>query len=234
MLDFRLDDLLPLEPRRDFELPREPLPLDLLPPPVWPRLDLLPEDFLPEDLLPLDFLPPPDFLLLEPRLFEPLDFLDPEDFELDLLLLPPDFLLPDDFPPPVRDEDLLPLDFPRPDDLPPPPDFEPPDLPLALGDDLLPPRDPPAPPPEPLPTAFAAMAPITPPTTAPTGPATLPTTAPAAAPAVCFDIGGIARFSEDCAFSEEDEDDPEFCSSAIMFWRVGCCCCFSYIVSRFA
>src|SRR6266480_1079548 len=46
--------------------------------------------------------------------------------------------------------------------------------------------------------AFPATAPTTPPTTAPIGPAMLPTAAPATAPAVCFGIGGILIFSDDC------------------------------------
>jgi len=46
--------------------------------------------------------------------------------------------------------------------------------------------------------AFPARAPATPPTIAPIGPAILPTAAPATAPAVCFGIGGISMFSEDC------------------------------------
>jgi hypothetical protein len=49
--------------------------------------------------------------------------------------------------------------------------------------------------------AFPATAPTTPPTTAPIGPAILPTAAPATAPAVCFGIGGISMFSDDCEFS---------------------------------
>jgi hypothetical protein len=49
--------------------------------------------------------------------------------------------------------------------------------------------------------AFPATAPTTPPTTAPIGPAMLPTAAPATAPAVCFGIGGILMFSDDCEFS---------------------------------
>ena len=54
--------------------------------------------------------------------------------------------------------------------------------------------------PRPL-AAFPAMAPATPPTIAPIGPAILPTAAPATAPAVCFGIGGISMFSEDCEVS---------------------------------
>jgi len=46
--------------------------------------------------------------------------------------------------------------------------------------------------------AFPASAPATPPTIAPIGPAILPTAAPATAPAVCFGIGGMSMFSEDC------------------------------------
>jgi hypothetical protein len=46
--------------------------------------------------------------------------------------------------------------------------------------------------------AFPAIAPATPPTIAPIGPAILPTAAPATAPAVCFGIGGMSMFSEDC------------------------------------
>jgi hypothetical protein len=49
--------------------------------------------------------------------------------------------------------------------------------------------------------AFPATAPTTPPTTAPIGPAMLPTAAPATAPAVCFGIGGISMFSDDCEVS---------------------------------
>jgi hypothetical protein len=49
--------------------------------------------------------------------------------------------------------------------------------------------------------AFPAIAPTTPPTTAPIGPAMLPAAAPATAPAVCFGIGGIWMFSDDCEFS---------------------------------
>jgi hypothetical protein len=49
--------------------------------------------------------------------------------------------------------------------------------------------------------AFPATAPITPPTTAPIGPAILPAAAPATAPTVCFEIGGISMFSDDCEFS---------------------------------
>jgi hypothetical protein len=49
--------------------------------------------------------------------------------------------------------------------------------------------------------AFPATAPTTPPTTAPIGPARLPTAAPATAPAVCFGIGGISMFSDDCELS---------------------------------
>jgi hypothetical protein len=49
--------------------------------------------------------------------------------------------------------------------------------------------------------AFPATAPTTPPTTAPIGPAILPTAAPATAPAVCFGIGGISIFSDDCESS---------------------------------
>jgi hypothetical protein len=49
--------------------------------------------------------------------------------------------------------------------------------------------------------AFPAIAPTTPPTTAPIGPAILPAAAPATAPAVCFGIGGIWMFLDDCEFS---------------------------------
>jgi hypothetical protein len=49
--------------------------------------------------------------------------------------------------------------------------------------------------------AFPAIAPTTPPTTAPIGPAMLPAAAPATAPAVCFGIGGIWMFLDDCEFS---------------------------------
>jgi hypothetical protein len=49
--------------------------------------------------------------------------------------------------------------------------------------------------------AFPATAPTTPPTTAPIGPAILPAAAPATAPAVCFGIGGIWMFLDDCEFS---------------------------------
>jgi len=49
-----------------------------------------------------------------------------------------------------------------------------------------------------FPAAFPATAPTIPPTTAPIGPAMLPTAAPATAPAVCFGIGGISMFSDDC------------------------------------
>ena len=48
--------------------------------------------------------------------------------------------------------------------------------------------------------AFPATAPTTPPTTAPMGPAILPAAAPATAPAVCFGIGGIWMFLDDCSF----------------------------------
>jgi hypothetical protein len=48
--------------------------------------------------------------------------------------------------------------------------------------------------------AFPATAPTTPPTTAPIGPAILPAAAPATAPAVCFGIGGIWMFLDDCEF----------------------------------
>jgi hypothetical protein len=48
--------------------------------------------------------------------------------------------------------------------------------------------------------AFPATAPTTPPTTAPIGPAILPAAAPAIAPAVCFGIGGISMFLDDCEF----------------------------------
>jgi hypothetical protein len=49
--------------------------------------------------------------------------------------------------------------------------------------------------------AFPATAPTTPPTTAPIGPAILPAAAPATAPPVCFGIGGIWMFLDDCEFS---------------------------------
>jgi hypothetical protein len=49
--------------------------------------------------------------------------------------------------------------------------------------------------------AFPATAPTTPPTTAPIGPAILPAAAPATAPTVCFGIGGISMFLDDCEFS---------------------------------
>jgi hypothetical protein len=49
--------------------------------------------------------------------------------------------------------------------------------------------------------AFPATVPTTPPTTAPIGPAILPAAAPATAPAVCFGIGGIWMFLDDCEFS---------------------------------
>ena len=49
--------------------------------------------------------------------------------------------------------------------------------------------------------AFPATAPTTPPTTAPIGPAILPAAAPATAPTVCFGIGGIWMFLDDCEFS---------------------------------
>jgi hypothetical protein len=52
-----------------------------------------------------------------------------------------------------------------------------------------------------LSAAFPAIAPTTPPTTAPIGPAILPAAAPATAPAVCFGIGGIWMFLDDCEFS---------------------------------
>jgi hypothetical protein len=53
----------------------------------------------------------------------------------------------------------------------------------------------------PVAAARPAIAPIAPPTTAPIGPATLPTSAPAAKPAVCFEMGGISMFSDDCDVS---------------------------------
>jgi hypothetical protein len=53
----------------------------------------------------------------------------------------------------------------------------------------------------PVAAARPANAPIAPPTTAPTGPATLPTSAPAASPAVCFEMGGISMFLDDCDVS---------------------------------
>ena len=53
----------------------------------------------------------------------------------------------------------------------------------------------------PFSAALPTTAPTTPPTTAPIGPATLPAAAPATAPAVCFRIGGIWMFLDDCEFS---------------------------------
>jgi hypothetical protein len=53
----------------------------------------------------------------------------------------------------------------------------------------------------PFSAALPITAPTTPPTTAPIGPATLPAAAPATAPAVCFRIGGIWIFLDDCEFS---------------------------------
>lgn len=53
----------------------------------------------------------------------------------------------------------------------------------------------------PFSAAFPTTAPTTPPTTAPIGPAMLPAAAPATAPAVCFRIGGIWIFSDDCESS---------------------------------
>lgn len=53
----------------------------------------------------------------------------------------------------------------------------------------------------PVAAARPTKAPIAPPTTAPIGPATLPTSAPAAKPAVCFEMGGISMFSDDCGVS---------------------------------
>ena len=50
----------------------------------------------------------------------------------------------------------------------------------------------------PFSAALPITAPTTPPTTAPIGPATLPAAAPATAPAVCFRIGGIWIFLDDC------------------------------------
>jgi hypothetical protein len=53
----------------------------------------------------------------------------------------------------------------------------------------------------PFSAALPTTAPTTPPTTAPIGPAILPAAAPATAPAVCFRIGGIWIFLDDCEFS---------------------------------
>ena len=53
----------------------------------------------------------------------------------------------------------------------------------------------------PFSAAFPTTAPTTPPTTAPIGPAMLPAAAPATAPAVCFRIGGIWIFWDDCESS---------------------------------
>jgi hypothetical protein len=53
----------------------------------------------------------------------------------------------------------------------------------------------------PFSAAVPTTAPTTPPTTAPIGPAMLPAAAPATAPAVCFRIGGIWIFLDDCEFS---------------------------------
>jgi hypothetical protein len=53
----------------------------------------------------------------------------------------------------------------------------------------------------PFSAAVPTTAPTTPPTTAPIGPARLPAAAPVTAPAVCFRIGGIWIFLDDCEFS---------------------------------
>jgi hypothetical protein len=65
--------------------------------------------------------------------------------------------------------------------------------------------------------AFPATAPTTPPTTAPIGPAMLPAAAPATAPTVCFGIGGILMFSDDC-------EGSSFWMTArvLLFFRLGC------------
>jgi hypothetical protein len=53
----------------------------------------------------------------------------------------------------------------------------------------------------PFSAAVPTTAPTTPPTIAPIGPARLPAAAPVTAPAVCFRIGGIWIFLDNCEFS---------------------------------